>query len=139
RPGAAPGDWDAVIWRLGRTGITAPGPFSDFSGYDRVQVVVVGHGLVLQTPIGEIDVREPFRPLRFAGETQMTSRLEAGPVEVVTLIGARAAVALDLRVLTAGAALELAPGTHVVYAPTGAAAIAWAEQRYALSAGHALR
>ena len=51
---------------------------------------------------GEIDVRAPFRPVRFAGETPIVSRLEAGPVEVVNLIGDRSRVALDLAVLGPG-------------------------------------
>ena len=45
---------------------------------------------------GEIDVRRPFRPVRFAGETPIVSRLEAGPVEVINLMGERRRVRLDL-------------------------------------------
>ena len=30
------------VWRFGRTPITAPGPFSDYSGFDRLQVLVAG-------------------------------------------------------------------------------------------------
>ena len=41
-------------------------------------------------------MRTPFRPVRFAGETPIVSRLEAGPVEVVNLIGDRAMVRIDL-------------------------------------------
>src|SRR5581483_3153358 len=92
-------------WRFGRTPITTPGPFSDYTGFDRAQVLVAGRGLVLQTPDGEIDVRAPFMPVAFAGETPIVSCLEAGPVEVVNLIGNRATVRIDLQVLRAGAAL----------------------------------
>ena len=60
---------DGEVWRFGRTPITAAGPFSDYTGFDRMQVLVAGGGLVLETPDGEIDVRRPFRPVRFAGET----------------------------------------------------------------------
>lgn len=69
-------------------------------------MLVAGRGLVLETPIGEIDVRTPFRPVRFQGETRIVSRLEAGPVEVVNLIGRRDAVALGLEVLAEGATFE---------------------------------
>ena len=31
----APGSWEGMVWRFGRTAIVAPGPFSDLSGYDR--------------------------------------------------------------------------------------------------------
>jgi len=111
------------LWRFGRTPITAPGPFSDYSGHDRLQVLVKGGGLVLQTPTGEIDVRRPLTPVRFRGETKIVSRLEAGPVEVVNLIGRRDAVAIDLVVLPAGQSRRLDAGTHLIYAPTGAAKV----------------
>ena len=90
-PGFAPGSWEGMVWRFGRTAIVTPAPFSDLSGFDRLQVLVSGSGLVLETPDGEIDVRQPFKPVRFAGETPIVSRLEAGPVEVVNLIGDRVA------------------------------------------------
>ena len=99
-PGFAPGSWEGMIWRFGRTAIVTPGPFSDLSGYDRQQVLVSGSGLVLETPAGEIDVRQPFKPVRFAGETRIVSRLEAGPVEVVNLIGDRSRVSIDLSCLS---------------------------------------
>ena len=69
-------DTGGDVWRFSRTPITVAGPFSDYTGFDRLQVLVAGSGLVLQTPAGEIDVRQPFRPVRFAGETPIVSRLE---------------------------------------------------------------
>jgi environmental stress-induced protein Ves len=123
------------VWRFGRTPITAPGPFSDYTGFDRLQVLVAGRGLVLQTPAGEIDVRAPFKPVRFAGETPITSRLEAGPVEVVNLIGKRSDVTIDLVVLTAGKTALLAKGTHLAYAAAGPAKVDGRD----LPADHCLR
>ena len=75
----------------------------------------------LQTPAGEIDVRRPFRPVRFAGETPIVSRLEAGPVEVINLMGERSRVRLDLAVLEAGQQQRLGPGMHIAYCPGGQA------------------
>jgi environmental stress-induced protein Ves len=123
------------VWRFGRTPITAPGPFSDYTGFDRVQVLVAGRGLVLETPNGEIDLRQPFMPVRFAGETPITSRLEAGPVEVVNLIGKRSAVAIDLVVLAAGQSIEIPQGTHLAFAAAGPAKI----QGHDVPADHCLR
>ncbi len=114
---------DGETWRLGRTPITAPGPFSDYSGNDRLQVLVAGRGLVLKTPDGEIDVREAFRPVRFAGETSITSHLESGPVEVVNLIGQRAHVRLALSVLRAGEAQAMVAGRTLVYCAAGPATV----------------
>jgi environmental stress-induced protein Ves len=126
-------------WRLGRTPITTPGPFSDYTGFDRAQVLVAGSGLVLQTPDGDIDVRTPLKPVAFAGETPIVSRLEAGPVEVVNLIGHRTKVRIDLQVLRAGAAMGRSAGTHIVYAAQGPAALAIDGAAHRLAADHALR
>jgi hypothetical protein len=126
-------------WRFGRTPITAPGPFSDYTGFDRVQVLVAGRGLVLDTPDGEIDVRAPFKPVAFTGETPIASRLEAGPVEVVNLIGSRAQVRIDLQVLRAGAAIGRSAGTHLAYAADGPAALAIDGAAHRLAADHTLR
>jgi len=130
--------WDAETdgetWRFGRTPIVAAGPFSDYSGNDRLQVLVAGQGLVLQAPDGEIDVRQPFRPVRFAGEIRITSRLEHGPVEVVNLIGQRARVRLDLAVLRAGESRALAPGRTLVYCADGPATVRVGGSTHALPA-----
>lgn len=127
------------VWRFGRTPITAAGPFSDYTGFDRMQVLVAGSGLMLETPDGEIDVREPFKPVRFAGETSITSRLEAGPVEVVNLMGDRGRVQIDLAVLEAGETQHLGPGLHIAYCPTGSARLRLLGEEYALQADGGLR
>jgi hypothetical protein len=126
------------VWRFGRTPITVPGPFSDYSGFDRLQVLVAGRGLVLETPDGEIDVRQPFKPVRFRGETPIKSRLEAGPVEVVNLIGARAAVRIALEVMRPRVVQTAEAGTHIAYA-TGEAELEIDGVRHPLAADHALR
>lgn len=130
---------DGDVWRFGRTPITAAAPFSDYTGYDRLQVLVAGSGLVLQTPSGEIDVRRPFQPVRFAGETPIVSRLEAGPVEVVNLIGDRRRVRLGLVVLEAGRTRVLGPGVHIAYCPGGRARLQVAGKTYDLEADGGLR
>lgn len=127
------------IWRFSRTPITVAGPFSDYSGFDRLQVLVMGSGLVLQTPTGEIDVRRPFRPVRFAGETPIVSRLEAGPVEVINLMGERRRVRLDLVVLDAGEARPLGPGVHIAYCSAGRAVLQLGDREHDLPADHGLR
>ncbi|POR46812.1 HutD/Ves family protein [Bosea psychrotolerans] len=120
REGATPGSWDGMIWRFGRTSIVAPGPFSDLTGYERLQLVIAGSGLVLETPAGEIDLRSPFKPARYDGGTPIISRLENGPVEVVNLIADRALCEIDLIVAMAGQNAALSAGTHVIYAPENA-------------------
>jgi len=104
-----------------------------------MQVLVSGRGLVLDTPDGEIDVRLPLRPVRFAGETPIVSRLEAGPVEVVNLIGDRSHVRIDLSVLEAGETRRLGPGLHIAYCPTGPARLRLQGEEHALRADGGLR
>jgi environmental stress-induced protein Ves len=130
---------DGDIWRFSRTPITAAGPFSDYTGFDRLQVLIAGTGLVLQTPEGEIDVRRPFRPVRFAGETPIVSRLEAGPVEVINLMGERARVMLGLEVLDAGDARRLGSGIHIAYCPAGRASLRLQDKTHELPADGGLR
>jgi hypothetical protein len=139
RPDAAPGAWDGVIWRLGRTQIVTPGPFSDLTGYKRLQVVIAGRGLVLVTPDSEIDLREPLSPVRYDGGTPIVTRLESGPVEVVNLIADRALCDIALAVLRPGELAELRAGLLLLYAPDGTATGDAAGQDFAIEAGDALR
>ncbi|MGZ3342072.1 MAG: HutD/Ves family protein [Reyranella sp.] len=130
---------DGDAWRFGRTSITAAGPFSDYTGFERMQVLVAGSGLVLETPDGEIDVRTPFKPVRFAGETRIVSRLESGAVEVVNLMGDRRRVQIDLAVLRAGETRRLGAGVHIAYCPAGQAAMRLRGAEYILQADGGLR
>lgn len=139
RPGFGPGNWDGMVWRFGRTAIVAPGPFSDLSGFDRQQVLVSGRGLVLETTEGEIDVRQPFRPVSFAGETPIVSRLESGPVEVVNLIGDRSRVSIDLSCLVDGATRTCPTGVHIIYAATTSCDLTINGKPCMIANGHAIR
>jgi environmental stress-induced protein Ves len=128
-----------VAWHFGRTAIIEDGPFSDYSGYERLQVVTKGAGLVLIAPDHEIDLRRPMHPQRYDGGTPIRTKLENGPVEVVNLIANRARFDIDLRVGKASAELLCKSGRHVVYAPVGEAQIAIAGRGYTLTQDHALR
>jgi environmental stress-induced protein Ves len=138
-PGAEPGGWAGMIWRFGRTRIERPGPFSDLSGNDRLLAVVAGTGLVLRpNGLAPLEVREPFRPVRFPGEWAIESELEDGQVEVLNLIGARAKVAIDLAFVAAGGSMPLGPGVSVLYAPVGEAELRLEDRRLAIPSGDAV-
>jgi environmental stress-induced protein Ves len=139
RPGATPGEWDGMLWRFGRTRIVEPGPFSDLSGYERILTVIGGRGLVLEVADGPaLDVRTPLRPVRFPGETRITSRLEAGAVEVLNLIADRTH-AIDVAILASTDTRSLAAGVHVLYALAGPVSIEIEGEQRSLAADHALR
>lgn len=130
--------WPDIDWHFGRTAIIEAGPFSDYTGYERLQVVIQGRGLVLIAPDHDIDLRSPLMPRRYDGGTPIRTRLEAGPVEVVNLIARRAKFEIDLRVVDAGATAFCPPGSHVVHAAVGAAQVAIDGGSHALDADQAL-
>ena len=138
-PGVVPAGWEGMIWRLGRTAIVQPGPFSDLTGYERLQAVIVGSGLVLEGADGEIDLRQPFRPARYDGGIPLVSRLENGPVEVLNLMVDRALCAADMVVPVAGQDMALSGGIHILYAPGAAVTGRCGPEAFAVPAGHALR
>lgn len=133
--------WDGagLIWHYGRTAIIEPGPFSDLSGYERLQVVIKGQGLVLVTPAGDIDLREPFRPRRYDGGTPIVTRLEQGPVEVANLIADRRKVEIDLRVASSGDVIACRPGEHIVHAAAETACVTILDETCPLREDHAVR
>jgi environmental stress-induced protein Ves len=137
-PGAQPGGWSGMLWRLGRTQIVEPGPFSDLTGYDRILTVIGGRGLVLEIAGGAaLDVREPFRPVRFAGEDRITSRLEDGPVAVFNLMSDRKH-AIDVTIMSGQDARKLGAAINIVYAIEDSAVVVGG-QAFALDADAALR
>jgi uncharacterized protein len=136
-PGHLPGDWPGVVWQLGRTAIVAPGPFSDLSGFERLQTVVSGRGLWLDTPRETIDLSLPLTVARYDGGTPIISRLAAGPVEVVNLIARRDLVRIAMEVLRGGDARGLADGMHVIYACAGPVDLAVDGMAVAIDDGHA--
>jgi len=138
-PGAQDGSWAGTIWRFGRTAITVPAPFSDLTGYERMQIVIEGSGLVLEAADGEIDLRAALKPVRYDGGTPLVSRLENGPVEVVNLMADRALCGIELTVLYAGMSLSGMAGTHILYAPRGPVSGSCANARVDVAAGDALR
>ena len=137
-PGAAAGGWSGMLWRLGRTRIVEPGPFSDLSGYDRILTVIGGSGLVLEIAGGAaLDVREPFRPVRFTGEDRITSRLEAGPVAVLNLMSDRKH-AIDVTIMSGQDTRKLGAAINIVYAIEDSEVVVGG-QAFALKADEALR
>jgi environmental stress-induced protein Ves len=128
-----------VAWHFGRTAIVEEGPVSDYTGYERLQVVIRGAGLVLVGPDCEIDLRVPMRAQRYDGATPIRTVLEQGAVEVVNLIADRARFAIDLRMGDTGAEMPCRTGRHVVYAPVGAARLDIGGRTFSLAEDYALR
>ncbi|QPF90375.1 HutD/Ves family protein [Bradyrhizobium commune] len=139
RADAAVKDWDSLLWRFASTPIVEPGPFSFMPGIDRLQMVVGGRGLVLKAPGQEFDEREPFTTVRFIGETEIVTELQAGPVEVVNLMGRRGAVEIELAALRDPGDRPLPAGTHLVYAARGDCSIRLDGEDFAISHENTLK
>ncbi|MBR0747532.1 HutD family protein [Bradyrhizobium japonicum] len=132
-------DWDSLLWRFASTPIVAPGPFSYMPGIDRLQMVVGGRGLVLKSPSQDFDEREPFTTVRFTGEMEIVTELEAGPVEVVNLMARRGAAEIELLALREPGERPLSAGTHLVYAVSGDCSIRLNSEDIVIPAGSTLK
>lgn len=139
RADASAKDWDSLLWRFASTPIVAPGPFSFMPGIDRLQMVVSGRGLVLKSPTQEFDEREPFTTVRFTGEMEIVTELEAGPVEVVNLMARRGAAEIALVALREPGDRPLSAGTHLVYAVSGDCSIRLNREDFVISDGGTLK
>ena len=139
RPGTTEKDWDSLLWRFAATPIVAPGPFSHMPDIDRLQMVVGGRGLVLKAPGQQFDEREPFTTVRFAGEMEIVTELEAGPVEVVNLMARRDAAEIGLEALREPGERPLPAGTHLVYAVSGDCGIRLNSEAFVIPGGSTLK
>ena len=90
-PGAG---FDAVLWQVGSTEISADCPFSDLPRLDRQFMVLAGAGVELTcvdeagaTTRNRIDTRHA--PFAFRGDWRTTCRLLDGPVRVLNVITRR--------------------------------------------------
>ncbi|MDA9431786.1 HutD/Ves family protein [Bradyrhizobium sp. CCBAU 51627] len=139
RSGVTTKDWDSLLWRFASTPIVAPGPFSHMPGIDRLQMVVGGRGLVLKAPGEEFDEREPFTTVRFTGEMEIVTELEAGPVEVVNLMARRGTAEIALLALREPGEQPLPAGTHLVYAASGDCRIRLDREAFVVPGGSTLK
>ncbi|WP_375310750.1 HutD family protein [Bradyrhizobium sp. A5] len=139
REGSPARDWDSLLWRFAATPIVAPGPFSHMPGIDRLQMVVGGRGLVLKSPTQDFDEREPFTTVRFTGEMEIVTALEAGPVEVVNLMARRGAAEIELDAIKQPGERMLPAGTHLVYAARGECRIRLGGEDFAISHENTLK
>lgn len=127
------------IWWFSRTPIKASGEFSDYGGYDRMQTLIEGPGLMLDTPDGLKDVRVPFKVVCFDGRLGTISHLEAGEVVVANLIGRRDKVEICLKSRVSGETFSLSPAIHFIHAPTAPVSLSCCGSSYALEHDYALR
>ncbi len=108
--------------RLSLATIARDGPFSDFSGYQRVFVLATGAGVALH-PAGAEPVRldRPGALYAFAGETPMACALPAGEARAFNVFTRRAALRATVAVEAVASGARWAPplGTQFVFVLVG--------------------
>lgn len=90
---------DRLLWRLSIADVDRSGPFSDFTGYRRIIMLLEGRGMALS-----FDAMQPvvldrhYRPFAFDGAWRTDCRLLDGPVRDMNLIfdDARIAASVDI-------------------------------------------
>ena len=104
---------DAFDWRVSIAHIASDGPFSRFTGVDRVIALLEGAGVQLASGDGSVSHRlsTPWQPFAFAGEASIDSRLLGGPCDDFNVMTRRERCRASVTVLRGdvGQALPSAP------------------------------
>jgi uncharacterized protein len=108
---ARKGDADRWLWRLSVADVERSGPFSDFTGYRRLIVLLEGPGMTLSFDnAAPVVLDERYRPFVFDGGSRTRCDLVDGPIRDMNLIvdAARVDASLDVCALDEGASLRAA-------------------------------
>ena len=136
------GDTNRWLWRLSVADVDRSGPFSDFTGYRRIIMLLEGSGMALSfdgAPPVVLDRR--YRPFAFDGGMRTECTLLDGPIRDMNLIvDGRIEASLDVRLLEREASWQIEPGECVLlHAIDGRFDVAIGAHRVALAPGDTLR
>ena len=102
-PGAS---FDGFLWRVSIAEVSQSGPFSRFSGIDRVITLLRGAGMKFVFDDGKITpLITPLTPYQFAGEVGLDAQLIGGVCEDFNLMLRRGAVSGEVTVLQTASTL----------------------------------
>ena len=87
------GEYD---WRLSVADVETDGPFSAFTGCDRILVLLDGAGMRLRLDAEEVTLGRRLDSIRFAGEQAVAAELIAGATRDLNLIWRRDACSVEL-------------------------------------------
>ncbi len=130
------------LWRLSLAEVARSGPFSEFSGYERILMLVEGEGMELAIDDGaSVALRKPFEPFAFDGAARVACRLLGGPVKDLNLIVDRRRARGTMEVVAPGAHHGTKPQSHCVlaYALRGATRVETTGLECTLDTGELLR
>jgi environmental stress-induced protein Ves len=140
---AREGDADRWLWRLSIAEVERSGPFSDFTGYRRLIVLLDGRGMALSfDDAAPVVLDERYRPFAFDGGSRTHCELLEGPIRDMNLIvdATRVDASLDVCTLDEGAWLRAAAsGSALLHATSGRFDVTVGGDDIALSPGDTLR
>jgi len=110
----------SFAWRVSVADVVQDGPFSPFAGIDRTLVLLAGAGMRLTGDGEPLELRTPFEPVSFSGESTLHCSLMAGPVRDFNLMVRRGAARGDVVVRREGGEPIAPADTYVCYAALGA-------------------
>lgn len=105
-------------WRISKAPVSEDGPFSTFTGCERILVLIKGKGATLQHDSGEVDcLRQVLDIARFRGEWHTMSTLVDGDVTNFNLITRRDACTAEVQVVkgTSWQEIEVSADTILAY------------------------
>ena len=132
----APGVGDRFRWRLSIADVASSGPFSDFSGYDRVIAVVSGAGMRLAVAgRAPVVLTRDSDPYPFPGDAATDCTLLDGPIRDFNLMTDRATCRGALAALRFGPAPMIPAPIVPVPAPGATALLHAARGNLAVAVG----
>ncbi len=112
------------LWRVSIADVAAAGPFSNFSGYDRLIAVIDGVGMALTVDGGDPVVRRRMDPaFAFSGDATVDCALLDGAIRDFNLMVNRASATGALDLLTGAARHACVADVTLVHALNGSATV----------------
>ncbi|MBP2297181.1 HutD/Ves family protein [Azospirillum rugosum] len=131
-PATLPGGAGRFLWRVSIADVAQAGPFSAFSGYERLIAVVEGAGMRLTVDGVPATVRHRAPAFRFSGDAVVDCALLDGPIRDFNLIVDRAQAEGRLDLVPAGGSVAVPEGgVALVHALDGGVTLHIADGRMA--------
>lgn len=126
-----------MLWRVSLATVDRDGPFSDFTGYKRIIMMLDGAGMTLGFgPHGKAVLDHPFVPVVFDGAWPTSATLFAGPTRDLNVVTAHTDARSEVEVLPIAGELEVSGrGLTLLHVLKGDVSIA----DHRLGPGHTLR
>ena len=106
---------DRMLWRISMADVLSAGPFSHFDGYDRVLVLLEGHGIGLSFEGGtntQLSRRYDFA--KFPGDIDTFADVSNGPIRDFNVIVDRSSFRPDVSIVQSGESFRILPNTKIV-------------------------